>query len=380
MNTRVVLHISNDYSGSSVYKNLISKVDDLGVSQIVYTAVRDKSLMGRNRIHLKQSNSEIIYSNILSKYVDRIFLRCKVRKITRDVKSKINLVDINCVHAHTWFSDGGVAYQIFKEFSIPYIVTIRNTDLNLFQKYLVHQRNFGMKILENAAKIVLISESYKERLMQQNSLRTIRQKLREKIIVIPNGVDDFWIENAVAQKKWPDLPVKVLYVGKFLRGKGVIQLQKAIEILNSKGVLVHLHLIGGGGSMHKNVLSRVDRNPQTMFYHGEIKDNSVLKTYFERSHFFAMPSKRETFGLVYAEALLQGLPILYTSNEGIDGFYRENIGEKVVSVKIENIRQQLFKLVENFDSYNIPILKIKKNHNWKAIAKIYEGIYDSVMN
>ena len=380
MNTRVILHISNDYSGSSVYKNLISKVDDLGVSQIVYTAVRDKSLMGRNRIHLKQSNSEIIYSNILSKYVDRIFLRCKVRKITRDVKSKINLVDINCVHAHTWFSDGGVAYQIFKEFSIPYIVTIRNTDLNLFQKYLVHQRNFGMKILENAAKIVLISESYKERLMQQNSLRSIRQKLKEKIIVIPNGVDDFWIENAVAQKKWPDLPVKVLYVGKFLRGKGVIQLQKAIEILNSKGVLVHLHLIGGGGSMHKNVLSLVDRNPQTMFYHGEIKDNSVLKTYFERSHFFAMPSKRETFGLVYAEALLQGLPILYTSNEGIDGFYRENIGEKVVSVKIENIRQQLFKLVENFDSYNIPILKIKKNHNWKAIAKIYEGIYDSVMN
>ena len=29
-----------------------------------------------------------------------------------------------------------------------------------------------------------------------------------------------------------------------------------------------------------------------------------------------MPSKHETFGLVYAEAMTQGLPVIYTKNEG----------------------------------------------------------------
>lgn len=32
-----------------------------------------------------------------------------------------------------------------------------------------------------------------------------------------------------------------------------------------------------------------------------------------------MPSHKETFGLVYAEAMSQGLPIIYTKNQGFDG-------------------------------------------------------------
>ncbi len=43
-----------------------------------------------------------------------------------------------------------------------------------------------------------------------------------------------------------------------------------------------------------------------------------------------MPSRAETFGLVYVEALLNGLPILYTKNEGIDEMY-DNVGEAVDS-------------------------------------------------
>jgi glycosyltransferase involved in cell wall biosynthesis len=34
-----------------------------------------------------------------------------------------------------------------------------------------------------------------------------------------------------------------------------------------------------------------------------------------------MPSRRETFGMVFVEALFCGLPILYSRNWGVDGFF-----------------------------------------------------------
>src|SRR5690606_8580920 len=89
--------------------------------------------------------------------------------------------------------------------------------------------------------------------------------------------------------------------------------------------------------------------------------------------------KHETFGLVYVEAMLQGLPILYTANEGIDGFYEEKIGEKVTSSGVEEIKQKLLKLMRNYDSYNIPTEKLLLNHNWKNIVLIHQDLYDRLL-
>lgn len=48
-----------------------------------------------------------------------------------------------------------------------------------------------------------------------------------------------------------------------------------------------------------------------------------LREAFSISDIFVMPSKPETFGLVYVEALSQGLPILYAKGEGFDGYFDE---------------------------------------------------------
>jgi glycosyltransferase involved in cell wall biosynthesis len=373
-----ILHLANDYSGSEVYKNLVMKLDDLDLIQTVYTAIRNPLLIGKNRVAFKHEESTIIYSYILSKYIDRIFLHKKINKIIQDIEFKIDIENVDFIHAHTWYSDGGVAYKLHKKYNIPYLVTIRNSDLNFFQKYLIHERSFGRKILLNAQKVILISASYKKRLIQQKSLQVIKDELLNKLELIPNGVDDFWIENPVNLRKSITKPTQVLFVGKFMKGKNVFELQKAVQKLNAEDVRVQLHLIGGDGEAEKVVLDIVESNPRTMFYHGKIFDNLKLKTYFERAHVFALPSKRETFGLVYVEAMLQGLPLLYTANEGIDGLYSENIGEKVHSSKVEEIKCQLLRIIQNYDSYSIPTNKLLENHNWRYIAKVYQLIYKNL--
>ena len=40
---------------------------------------------------------------------------------------------------------------------------------------------------------------------------------------------------------------------------------------------------------------------------------------------FVMPTRRETFGMVFVEALFAGLPILHTRGWGVDGFLEDDV-------------------------------------------------------
>lgn len=379
MNSSKILHIANDYSGSIVYKNLIGALDQLGIEQIVYTPVKAASSIGKNEIKLQTNGSEIIYSNILNKSLDRIFYRCKIKKILNDIQSKVNFDCIKLIHAHTWYSDGGVAYLLSKRFNIPYIITVRNSDLNVFQKYLIHERAFGKKILKNAKSVILIAASYKERVLGLHSLHSVKTKIESKIKIIPNGVDPYWIEHT--RKKTPLKAPKdifnILFIGKFSKGKGITALQKAVILLQKAHQFkVKLHIVGGDGNEMHKVVQQIEAFPDLFKYYGKVYEKEQLLRIFESCDIFAMPSRHETFGLVYVEAMLQGLPILYTQNEGIDGFYEEQIGEKIQQFDPKEIKQKLESLIKNINNYTIPTEKIKQNHNWSLIANIYQALYN----
>ena len=65
-----------------------------------------------------------------------------------------------------------------------------------------------------------------------------------------------------------------------------------------------------------------------------------------------MVSHGETFGLVYIEALSQGLPIIYTKGQGVDGFFDDmNVGEKADSKSIDSIYNAMKKMIEDYPSY-----------------------------
>lgn len=372
----MILHITNDYSGSRVYRNLVGELDNLGLSQIVYNPIKDRSRIGENEIDFTVKDSKIFYSHILNRTTDRIFYKKKIKKIVEDIELKVDLSKVEMIHAHTWYSDGGVAYLLSQKYNLPYIIAVRNTDLNVFQKYLIHERPFGRKIIENAKRVILIAASYRKKIIELSPLREIRADLLSKLQTIPNGVDAYWINNAVEKKIKKDSQVfNLLFIGKFINRKNVLPLQLAVSEINREKHIVDLHLIGGGGKAHQKVLERLELNKDIMTYHGKIFDLSKLKRHFQNADIFVMPSKHETFGLVYVEAMLQGLPILYTANEGIDGFYEEKIGEKVISSEVEEIKQKLLKLIENYDSYTIPTQKLIENHNWKNIALAYSHLY-----
>lgn len=377
-----VLHISNDYSGSTVYKNLVSELDRIDVSQIVYNPIRDVNRVGKNLIKLRNIESEIIYAPILNHHTDRVFYRLKIRRIAQDIERRIDLTKVDVIHAHTWYSDGGAAYLLSCKYDIPYIVTIRNSDVNVFYKYLLHERSFGHRILRRACDIIMVSAAYKDRFFSKIVPTKYVSEARQKLSIIPNGVDPFWIHNRIPERRKKLLNgevVEILYIGKFNKGKQVANLICAIQNLNrtDSDCRCRLTLVGGGGNDESRVLNLVREDPNIV-YKGAIFDHVALQKQFQSSDIFAMPSLKETFGLVYIEALLQGIPVVYTRGEGIDRLYDDNIGEKVNASSVDEIARNIMKIISKYSNYDFNIDEIAENHDWTFIAEKYRDIYCSI--
>lgn len=239
-----ILHICNDYCGSKVHANLYSELDKQGVQQTVYAYYRDPSLEGKNKFEVQ--NTCFVYRPILSTH-HRVLYHKKICDVYADLKSQLaqEIPSYDLIHATTLFSDGAVARRAYKEYGTPYIVTVRNTDINEFLGYAPHTWLTGLKVLMDARKIVFISKALKEKFCRHPLVRTILKEIEDRFVIQPNGIDAYWLEHvktAPAEKNH-----NVIYVGRFDYNKNVMKLCKSILEMRNTCPDIQLHLVGGDG-------------------------------------------------------------------------------------------------------------------------------------
>ena len=286
-------------------------------------------------------------------------------------------MDIDFIHAHTFFSDGGVAYILNKKFNIPYIIAVRNTDINTFLKYKKYLKYFGKFIIKNANQIIFLSESYKNMFLSIMP-NDIQHEIENKSLIIPNGIDDYWIENHKDNFKNFQNNISLLFIGAIDRNKNLkFNIQVCNQLLK-EGYQCALHIVGDGPELEscKNLVEKLGISSKVFFY-GKITDKYKLNTIMEQCNLFLLNSKFETFGLVYAEAISQGLKVIYTRDQGFDKQFEEGIVG--YSIEYNNFTECLCKIQKlivnqkNSESSNIGFLISK--FNWNNIAKQYKHIY-----
>lgn len=373
-----ILHLANYYIESRVYKNLVSALDGMDVKQTVYTAFKGKRLTGANKIDLGYPGSGIIYRPILNTCT-RINYNYKTKKITKDILPYTENKYFDIIHAHTLFSDGKVAYNLHQKYDIPYIVAIRSTDINFFFKYFPHLRPQAKKTLLSAKKIIFISHAYLQQLLAHPYLIHCKRILEEKSVVVPNGIDDYWLKEAVSQShQTHQNPARLLYVGTIEPRKNLLKLMKVVVRLNQKNIVCVLNIVGqGSGIYYRKVKKMIKRHSQFLIYHGQITENAGLRDLYNASDLFVMPSRGETFGLVYVEALSQGIPVIYTKGEGIDGFFPPEAGETVDCKDDADIESKIQRIIHNYSNFSFDPKKITSPFNWSSIAQMYKEIYEN---
>ena len=373
-----VLHLCADYPYTNLYNELVQSLDRIDVEQLIYIPLKKDKEFSEN-INDKLRNTNFIYSKAFND-IDRVFYVHKINKILYDIKNKVDFKNINLVHAHFLFSMGGIALKLKKEKNIDYIVAVRNSDVNLFFKYIFHIRKIGINIMRKAKKIIFISPAYKEFVINRYIPYELRDCIEEKSVIVPNGINPFWLQNKYAKYKYKKKDkFSLIYVGEFTKNKNIDVSIKAARKLKELGYNIKFIIIGGRGGYEDKIKKLAKINKDIIEIYDRIEEREKLLNMFRKSDIFVMPSHHETFGLVYVEAMSQGLPIIYTKGQGIDGYFEDGkVGYSVNTKDINDIVKKIEMIMHNYSNISKNCYNLVENFSWNKIAKIYHNIYMSV--
>ncbi len=372
-----VLHICNDYCGSRVHANLYIVLDKMGVEQTVYTYFRGSSLTGRNQF--AATGTSFLYRPVLN-LAHRVLYHKKIRDVYRDLRTSLDGVAFDISHATTLFSDGALAYQLYQDRGIPYVVAVRSTDIYAFLRYAPWAWHNAKNVLLNAEKIVFITPAIKKKFCNHPYIRRFLKEIEPKFEMRPNGVDDYWLEHLDLDACRDEANREILYVGTFLKRKNAGRLIQAVLRLRTRIPNVKLHFVGSSGKYEKMVRHYSGQYPDSFQYHGRLSDKDLLRTIYRQCSVFALPSRHETFGLVYIEALSQGEKVLYAKNDGVDGLIPAECGRAVHPRSVKEIEQALYDMLTAPAKYTPPTQEWLDCFNWEQIGGHYYQTYRDILH
>jgi glycosyltransferase involved in cell wall biosynthesis len=213
--------------------------------------------------------------------------------------------DADLVHAH-WLPAGGVALTTGK----PFVVQLWGTDVELARR----ATPLARRVLRRARLVICASNALAD---------SARELGAREVRVIPSGVD---VPEEVAEEAEPP---EVLFAGRLSPEKGILEL---VEAANGMTLVV-----AGDGPLR-------DRVPGALGF----VPHHALGPLYERAAVVAVPSHREGFGVVCAEAMAYGRPVVASAVGGLlDLVVDGETGLQVPPKDVPALREALERLVGN---------------------------------
>jgi glycosyltransferase involved in cell wall biosynthesis len=189
--------------------------------------------------------------------------------------------DADLVHAH-WLAGGAVALLSGKPFVVTLHGTISGGRLDDFE-LLKNPPRLARLVLRRARGVICVSEALTQ---------ATRGAGCEQAVFIPNGIE---IPATVGEEAEPP---EVLYTGRLAPEKGIEELATASEGLNL--------VVSGDGPLRPLL-------PQALGF----LSREELERRYERAAIVVCPSRSEGFGIVCAEAMAHGKPVVASAVGGL---------------------------------------------------------------
>ena len=245
--------------------------------------------------------------------------------------------DADLVHAH-WLPAGAVALATGK----PFVVQVWGTDVELARRAPWAAR----PILSRARAVICASTALAE---------AARSLGARRVRVIPSGVE---VPAAPGEEARPP---EILFAGRLSREKGILELVEA-----ARGMRL---TVAGDGPLRDQVPGALGFVP-----HGE------LARLYDRAAVVACPSHREGFGVVCAEAMAHGRPVVAGAVGGLRDLVVD--GETGVLVRpgdVHALREALSMLLADAATRkrfgDAGRARIAKNFSWARAVDLTMNAY-----
>lgn len=366
-----VLHLNTNYTYSALHQLMIEALEQTGnIDSHVFMSTFNKNL------GVVTPRKNVCVCECVRKR-DRLFFFHKQRKIRKALEKNIKVAGFDLIHAYTLFTDGNCARSISRKYGIPYVVAVRNTDVNAFFRLQPHLHGRGVQIMRDAAAVFFLSEAYRRQVFEKYVPEKYREEIRKKTYIIPNGIDEFWFSHAPeGPKTLGQGPVKLIYAGRIDSNKNIPTTQKAMALLRAQGYETTLTVVGK--VKEPKVLETIQQDAWTTCLPAMPKEKLVAA--YRSTDIFVMPSLYESFGLVYAEAMSQGLPVIYSRGQGFDKQFPEGqVGFAVDSRSPESVAEGIKKVIDNYAKIAANCISSAEKFHWSGFCREYAEIYRRIL-
>lgn len=231
--------------------------------------------------------------------------------------------DITCVYAPLWDCEGAA---VLREGRFPLVVGLQTTlkfwlesnqhrlaDKRFKTKFVDPMLELELELLNRSPALHAISHSIASEIAQSYEVC-----LQDRTEMIPLGLDDYSALPSIAPAPAPNADVRILFVGRLEARKGIDVLLEVLPDILTKYPSVRVDIVGNDqipnsdgttfrhafetGSVPDNVRARVE-------FHGELTDPQ-LRGFYRACDIFVAPSRFESFGLIFVEAMIFGKPVI----------------------------------------------------------------------
>lgn len=236
--------------------------------------------------------------------------------------------------------------------------------------FFTRQREFIL----HSDKVVAVSNVVKKSLVEETYVP------ESNVVVIFNGLDPAPFKRP--SNKNIVTPVRVIYVGRLVKSKGIFVLLEAIKVIENISVI-----FVGDGEDAQDLIKRTSELglDNKVSFKGNVAHELVVEELLA-SDIFVLPSLRiEGFPMVLVEAMFAGLPIIASAIGGnVDAISDNENGYLVNPADVEDLSKKLNLLVEDSTLRNTMGVKSRlradKYFSLDTMIDKYEKLIKEVIN
>jgi glycogen(starch) synthase len=286
------------------------------------------------------------------------------------------------VHAHTGYPDGAGAVRLADRVGCPLVITEHAS----FVERILNAPDLAAEYraaVARASRVLAVSE------MLARELRSAFPEFSERIVVLPNAVAVDGFTAAPLSERRPD---ELLFVGYRKASKGIETLLRGFALVHAARPTATLRLIGGSPD------EAAEREWQALAGTLGIGDavrfdppanRAEVAAAMTEASLFVHASPRETFGMVAAEALASGLPVVGTDSGGVTevlGPEPDALGAIVERDSPEALASGILATLERRAAFDPTALRASVQRRFGAsqvaerLARIYQEAIDGSSN
>jgi glycosyltransferase involved in cell wall biosynthesis len=281
------------------------------------------------------------------------------------LSSKLKKYDV--LHTHDLIV-GGIYCRLINFFhKTPFYITVHDTKWtkNRLKRWIAHGNS------KKACKILTVSKLMADLISNSLSISN------GHTIVTYNPVDTqiFRFSDRLGTKQ------SILFAGNLIPRKGALRLTHAFIKIAHQIPDWKLIIIGSGIEQEviKNCI-KAALFENRIVLKGRLQKRSISE-YMQSSSIFAFPTLHETFGLVVAEAMSAGLPVITSCNTATKEYVHDFSGLLINPADINDIADAILKMINNLEKYDKTKIRqyVVDNFSFEVFGKKLYSLYQQAI-